>query len=231
MELGDEVDDMADDAATVDLDEAPPAEPEDDDQSLPDALRRESIGVGRRYLQRLTGKQVRDTGDQTGGVGGRLVRKEKPPAKGQTVGDATRRMRIAVPLFEGIGLKPHLRELLLNYIVHNAHKRGKPLTVVKGTKTREISEARLLAERKVLEEGELSKPADVDAALRALGAKAKGARKGLRRDQANLVAETCDLADLVAGVLDAEAEESEAREEWDLVGSTTAARYVPQPAT
>ena len=93
------------------------------------------------------------------------MKQEKPPARGQTVGDVIRSMRIAIPLFEGIGLKPHLRELLLNYIVHNAHKHGKPLTVVKGTKTREVTEARLLAEQKVLEDRELSKPAEIDAAL------------------------------------------------------------------
>ena len=98
------------------------------------------------------------------------MKKEKPPARGQTMGDVTRCMRIAAPLFEGIGLKPHLRELLLNYIVHNAHKHGKPLTVVKGTKTREVAETKLLAERKVLEDEELSKPAEIDAALRTLGA-------------------------------------------------------------
>ena len=63
MELEDNVDDLADDAAMVDLEDAAAAEPEDEQQTLLDALHCESIGVGRRYLQRLTGKPVRDTGD------------------------------------------------------------------------------------------------------------------------------------------------------------------------
>ena len=142
-------------------------------------------------------------------------------------------MCIAIPLFEGIGLKPYLRELLLNYIVHSAHKRGKPLTLVKGTKTREVTEARLLADRKVLEDGELSKLAEIDAALWALGAaeQAKGQEQGTWRDQANLVAETCDLEDLVAEALEAEAEEAGVPESMDLVGSTAPQKLVPQPAT
>ena len=157
------------------------------------------------------------------------MKKEKPPAQGQTMGYATHCMHIAVPLFEGIGLKPHLRELLLNYIVHSTHKCGKPLTVVRGLKTRKVMEARLLAEWKVLEDGELSKPTEMDAALRALGAaeRAKGQKWGTQRDQANLVAETCDLVDLVAKVLEAEAEEVGRPDDMDLVGSTAPQKYMP----
>ena len=84
-----------------------------------------------------------------------------------------------------------------------------------------------------MEDGDLSKPAEMDAALRALGAaeQAKGQKWGTRQDQANLVAETWDLADLVAEVLEVEAEEAGAPEAMDLVGSTTPQKYVPQPAT
>ena len=105
--------------------------------------------------------------------------------------------------------------------------------VVKGTKTREVTEARLLAERKVLEDGELSKPIKIDAALRALSAaeQVKGQKRGTQQDQANLVAETCDLADLVAEVLEAEAKEAGVLEAMDLVGSTGPQKFVPQPAT
>ena len=130
-------------------------------------------------------------------------------------------------------MQHYLRELLLNYIVHNAHKHGKSLPVVKGTKTREVTEARLLAEQKVLEDGELSKPVKIDAALWALDAaeQAKGQKQGTWRDQANLVAETCDLEDLVAVVLEAKAEEAGVRESMDLVGSTAPQKLVPQPTT
>ena len=77
-------------------------------------------------------------------------------------------------------MQHYLRELLLNYMVHNAHKHGKPLTVVKGTKTREVTKARLLAEQKVLEDGELSKPIEIIAVIWALGSaeRAKGQKWG-----------------------------------------------------
>ena len=63
MELEDNVDDLADDAAMVDLEDAAAAEPEDEQQTLSDALHHESIGVGHCYQQRLNGKLVHDTGN------------------------------------------------------------------------------------------------------------------------------------------------------------------------
>ena len=63
VELEDNVDDLADDGATVDLEDATAAEPEDEQQTLSDALRCESIGVGHHHLQRLTGKLVHDIGN------------------------------------------------------------------------------------------------------------------------------------------------------------------------
>lgn len=81
---------------------------------LPDTVRREAAHAGqnelnsRRYFSAITGRPVRDTGDQTGTLGGRLVKKDKV-TKGQTVGEATRRMKLMVPLFEGISMRPHLR--------------------------------------------------------------------------------------------------------------------------
>ena len=83
-------------------------------------------------------------------------------------------LRLMVPLSEGLGLKLHLRKLIANYAAHFRHKLGKPVTVVCGTKVREVTEACLLIERKILEEGDLSRPAEVDSALWAL---AKGGGK------------------------------------------------------
>ena len=39
------------------------------------------------------------------------------------------------------------------------------MTVVRGTKVREVSEPRLLEERRVLEDADLSKPGQVESAL------------------------------------------------------------------
>ena len=83
-------------------------------------------------------------------------------------------MRLMVPLWEGLGLKSHLRKLIANCAAHCSHKLGKPVTIICGTKVREVTEVRLLAEGKILEEGNLSQPAEVDSALRAL---AKGGGK------------------------------------------------------
>ena len=63
MELEDDVNDLADDATMVDLDDATAVEPEDEQKTLSDVLHHESIGVDCHYLQRLTGKQVCDTGN------------------------------------------------------------------------------------------------------------------------------------------------------------------------
>ena len=117
---------------------------------------------------------MRDSDAQTGGVGERLVKREKVPPKGQTAEDPAWRMWLMVPLSEGLGLKSHLRKLIANYAAHFSHKLGKPVTVVHGTKVQEVTEACLLAEWKILKEGDLSRPAEVDTALQAL---AKGGGK------------------------------------------------------
>ena len=60
-------------------------------------------------------------------------------------------MRLPLTLPEGVALKPHLRRLLQNYTAFEAHRCGEEMTVVKGTAVREVSEARLFAEREMLE--------------------------------------------------------------------------------
>ena len=65
------------------------------------------------------------------------------------------------------------------------------MTVVRGTKVREVSESRLLEERRVLEEADLSKPGQVETALRNLNQRLKNeARprptKCSKKDRANL---------------------------------------------
>ena len=92
--------------------------------------------------------------------------KKDKVTRGQTAGEATRKMKLTVPLFEGLGIRPHLRQLLTNYIVHHCFKAKQPVTVVRGTSVREVSEQRLLNERRILEEADMSRPAQVDAALR-----------------------------------------------------------------
>ena len=51
-----------------------------------------------------------------------------------------------------------MRMLMNNHVALAAYKAGEPVYVGKGTKVVEMSAARLLAERKVLEEGKLTKP-------------------------------------------------------------------------
>ena len=59
-----------------------------------------ALAIRRRYLQKLTGKNVKDADVQTGGVGwGKVVKKEKIPLRlGQTGREAVRCMRSTLSL-------------------------------------------------------------------------------------------------------------------------------------
>ena len=68
------------------------------------------------------------------------------------------------------------------------------MTVVRGTKVREVSEPRLLEERRVLEDADLSKPGQVETALQNLNHRLKSEAhskhtKRIKKDRANLTAE------------------------------------------
>ena len=68
------------------------------------------------------------------------------------------------------------------------------MTVVHGTKVREVSEPRLLEERRVLEEADLSKPGQVEMALQNLNQPLKNKAhtkhtKCTKKDHANFMAE------------------------------------------
>ena len=62
------------------------------------------------------GKQVRDAMMQTGDPG---VHKGKAPKKkkGTTAMVAIAKMHVVMPVMEGMIMRPHLRDLLLNYAV------------------------------------------------------------------------------------------------------------------
>ena len=63
--------------------------------------------------------------------------------------DVTNKMRYAVTIMEGLEMRPHLRQCLLNKIALELHRAGQPMTVVKGTAVREVSERRLQAEQEL----------------------------------------------------------------------------------
>ena len=67
-------------------------------------------------------------------------------------------MKLITPITDDMALRPHMRMLMNNHVALAACKVGEPVYVRKGTKVVEMSEAYLLAERKVLEEGKLTKP-------------------------------------------------------------------------
>ena len=124
-------------------------------------------------------------------------------------------MRLIVPLVEGLGIKTHLCKLIANYATHLSHKLGEPVTIIRGSKVREVTEARLLAERKIMEEGDLSKPAQVDAALRALSAKSLGKMIGKGRyDQGLHTHEVRDIMANVAQLLTV-LDKNEGASEWE----------------
>jgi hypothetical protein len=51
--------------------------------------------------------------------GGRVVRSGKPE---QTLGKAVAKMRVLLPLFQGLQIKPNMRQLVLNRAVLEAAK-------------------------------------------------------------------------------------------------------------
>ena len=90
--------------------------------------------------------------------------------------------------------------------------------MIKGTSIREVTEARLLAERKLLEEADLSRPQDAEKRLQEL-ADTERAKKRSRRagqpcgvDRANLIQ---DYAQGIAQML-AEEVDAGAAEQWVL---------------
>ena len=103
-----------------------------------------------------------------------------------------------VPLIEGLGIKTHLYKLIANYATHLSHKLGEPVTTIRGSKVGKVMKACLLAERKIMEEGNLSKQAEVDAALRALSARSQD--KTVSRGKRNQGHHTHEVRDIVANV-------------------------------
>ena len=79
-----------------------------------DAVQGQAAETGQHYLQQLTGKHVRDSDAQSRGVEGQIIKCNKPLPKGQTTGDAARKMRLMVLLVEGLGIKTHLHKLIAN---------------------------------------------------------------------------------------------------------------------
>jgi hypothetical protein len=49
-------------------------------------------------------------------------------------------MRILLPLFKGLGIKPNLRKLVARQVILETYRKGDTLKVVKGTKIKEVSE-------------------------------------------------------------------------------------------
>lgn len=83
-----------------------------------------------------------------------------------------------MPLVEAMSVRPHLRALLLNHALLAAHKAGDPVTIRRGTKVVEASESRIMAERAVLEAGELHRPEKVTKALEHMEALRRSKKEG-----------------------------------------------------
>ena len=136
-------------------------------------------------------------------------------------------MWLMVPLSEGLGLKSHLRKLIANYATHFSHKLGKLVNVVRGTKVREVTEARLLTELKTLEEGDLSWPAEVNSTIRALakGGGKKEATTMCKRGSymRELQGMVTDVASLLASL---DKEEGDEKSDWDGSANDAADGYL-----
>ena len=158
---------------------------EDDASSDTSADPVEVVSKLRKYVQLATGSRVRDAGIQTGGPEawlGKLVGGKKKK-KNQTGADIISKMRVSLDLLAGLATRPYLRELLMNYAVHTAGKCGQPALALKGQKIRRVSEGRLLAERKVLEEND---PERGDKMCRKLEAVCKEREKARTKQEAGV---------------------------------------------
>lgn len=80
---------------------------------------------------------------------GRLVRSNKPPP---TLGSQVAKMKVLLPLFQGLEIKPNMRQLVLSRAVLEAYKHGDTVRVPRGTIIREVSEAQLKEECTVYSE-------------------------------------------------------------------------------
>ena len=83
-------------------------------------------------------------------------------------GDALGKMKIFTPVINEMALCPHMRMLMNSHVSLAAYHTGEPVYIRKGTKVVKMSEAWLLAEKKVLEEGKLAKPTATQRALQKL---------------------------------------------------------------
>ena len=101
-----------------------------------------------------------------GELGGEVIKsKGKNKKGGMSKGDALGKIKIIMPVIDEMALHPHMHMLMNNHVALAAYHTGEPVYLHKGTKVVELSEARLLAERKVLEEGKLAKPSATQRAL------------------------------------------------------------------
>ena len=84
--------------------------------------------------------------------------------------DVTGRMKYGVSLIDGLPLRPHLCELILNDITHQLHKEGKTITILRGAPLQQLSTRRMLAERNLLKSSDINQPDTSQKALEALWA-------------------------------------------------------------
>ena len=71
------------------------------------------------------------------------------------MGEVMSKLKVIMPLVEGIMLRLYLRVILLNHALLAANKSGEPILVKKGTRVMEVLKGELLAEHKVLEQEDM----------------------------------------------------------------------------
>ena len=98
-----------------------------------------------------------------GGVA--LLGAAKPKTKG-TLGDAVlSKWKVMQPIVDALDVHPHVCNLVANYAIIAAYNAGAEVLVPKGTRVHEVTPSRMMAERAVMEAGELKAPTQLDEAL------------------------------------------------------------------
>ena len=110
--------------------------------------------------------------------------KGKKKKGGMSDRDTLGKMKTITPVIDEMALRPHMRMLMNSHVALDAYRAGEPVYVRKGTKVVELSEAHLLAEKKVLEEGKLAKPTATQQALPKLREKEVAKKERLKKEAA-----------------------------------------------
>ena len=120
----------------------------------------------KRYKQALMGAKVHDASMQMSKLGGVAQQAATKPKTKGTLGDAVLgKWKVMQPMVDALDVHPHVRNLVPNYVIVEAYNTGAEVLVPKGTRVCKVMPSWMMAERAVMEAGELKVPTQLDEVL------------------------------------------------------------------